>query len=127
MRVIEAAMVHATQHKRQEAVGEAKADQQCARGQARRRLRRPSFLARRCLIPLEAFAEAQGQAGAKTRTWFSLPGQPIFAAAGLWRSTAEWGACFTMVMTEGCVDMGGNHDRMPVILAPENHAAWLTA
>lgn len=86
---------------------------------------RPSFLARRCLVPLEAFAEAEGPAGAKTRTWLSLPEAPVFAAAGLWRDTAEWGACYSMVMTEACVAMGTIHDRMPVILAPGDYGAWL--
>ena len=87
---------------------------------------RPSFLARRCLVPLETFAEAEGPTGGKTRTWLTLPERPVFAAAGLWRDTAEWGACFTMVMTEACIDMDGIHDRMPVILAPGDHAAWLS-
>src|SRR5688500_8587488 len=35
---------------------------------------RPSFLSRRCLIPVTEFAEAEGEQGRKTRTWFSLPG-----------------------------------------------------
>ncbi|CAA9314566.1 MAG: Uncharacterized conserved protein, partial [uncultured Chloroflexia bacterium] len=29
-----------------------------------------SFQERRCLIPVSAFAEAEGEKGAKTRTWF---------------------------------------------------------
>ena len=33
---------------------------------------RYSFQERRCLIPVSAFAEAEGEKGAKTRTWFSL-------------------------------------------------------
>ena len=37
----------------------------------------------RCLIPLTAFAEAEGPKGSKTRTWFNVKGQPIFAWAGL--------------------------------------------
>lgn len=86
---------------------------------------RPSFIARRCLIALEAFAEAGGPAGGKTRTWLSLPNQPVLAAAGIWRPSSEWGACYAMVMTEACLDMGGIHDRMPVILGPDEHGAWL--
>jgi putative SOS response-associated peptidase YedK len=86
---------------------------------------RPSFLARRCLIPVTAFAEAEGEAGMKTRTWFSLPDTPVFACAGVWRPTAEWGAAYSMVMTEACIHIGPVHDRMPVILAPEDHARWL--
>jgi len=86
---------------------------------------RESFLARRCLIPLDAFAEAEGPTGGKTRTWLSVPDQPINVIAGLWRNSVEWGACYSMVMTEACIGMGDIHDRMPVILAPGDHAAWL--
>ncbi len=86
---------------------------------------RPSFAARRCLIPLEAFAEAEGAAGAKTRTWISRPDPSVFCAAGIWRDSAEWGACFAMLMTEACIDLGGIHDRMPVLLAKEDHPVWL--
>ncbi|MDB5725308.1 MAG: hypothetical protein JWQ16_2062 [Novosphingobium sp.] len=127
---------------------------------------RESFARRRCLIPLTAFAEAEGEQGAKTRTWFSLPpssapasatesasaavpdlapaptsahpepveGAPpaaadqvegVFAAAGLWRDTPEWGLCYTMVMTEACRHVADVHDRMPVILARTDWSDWL--
>jgi putative SOS response-associated peptidase YedK len=47
-------------------------------------------------------------------------------AAGIWRDTAEWGAAYSMVMTEACepasmVGVDGRalakpvHDRMPAI------------
>src|SRR5690606_32762006 len=57
-----------------------------------------SFAERRCLIPVSEFAEAEGEKGAKTRTWFALPDQPIFAVAGIWRDTDEWGPAYSMVM-----------------------------
>lgn len=43
---------------------------------------RSSFQTRRCLIPVSEFAEAEGERGAKTRTWFSLPDRELFAVAG---------------------------------------------
>lgn len=86
---------------------------------------RYSFAERRCLIPLSAFAEAEGPKGGKTRTWFSLPGEPVFAVAGIWRDTAEWGPAYSMVMTEACVHLAGVHDRMPVILAAGEREAWV--
>ena len=46
---------------------------------------RHAFEHRRCLIPLEAWGEAEGPKGRMTRTWLSLPDTPIFAVAGLWR------------------------------------------
>ena len=86
---------------------------------------RYSFQERRCLIPVSAFAEAEGEKGAKTRTWFSLPGEEVFAVAGLWRDTPEWGPAYTMVMTEACQHVAGVHDRMPVILKREDWGDWL--
>lgn len=90
---------------------------------------RDSFAKRRCLIPLTAFAEAEGEAGNKTRTWFSLPPEHapegVFAAAGLWRDTPEWGLCYTMVMTEACRHVADVHDRMPVILQRRDWTDWL--
>lgn len=62
---------------------------------------RYSFAERRCLIPVSRFAEAEGETGSKTRTWFSLPDQDVFAVAGIWRDTDEWGPAYSMVMTEG--------------------------
>ncbi len=82
---------------------------------------RGSFRTRRCLIPVSAYAEAQGPKGGKTRTWFSLPDQELFACAGVWRDSAEWGPVFSMIMTEASDAVSDVHDRMPVILPP---AAW---
>ena len=87
---------------------------------------RASFKRRRCLIPVSAWAEAEGIRGQMTRTWYSLAGEEIFAVAGLWRPTEEWGAAYSMVMVDGCPQMAEVHDRMPVVLARENWEQWLT-
>ncbi len=84
-----------------------------------------SFRDRRCLIPVSGFAEAEGPKGGKTRTWVTLPAesgadQPLMAVAGLWRPTAEWGHAYSMVMTEACVATQGLHERMPVIVKPQD-------
>ena len=86
-----------------------------------------SFRQRRCLIPVSAWAEAEGPKGAMTRTWLQVPGEPLFAVAGVWRNSAEWGAAYSMVMTEACVAMGAVHNRMPVLLAQADWSRWLTA
>jgi putative SOS response-associated peptidase YedK len=63
-----------------------------------------------------------------TRTWLSLPDAEMFAAAGLWRPSDEWGACYAMVMTDSAgTDAASVHERMPVVLAPEDHPRWLGA
>lgn len=87
---------------------------------------RSAFETRRCLIPLTAWAEAEGPKGKMTRTWLSLPDAPLFAVAGLWRPTEEWGAAYSMVMTDtaGC-EAEAVHSRMPVVLTPEDQALWL--
>ncbi|VWX52835.1 SOS response-associated peptidase [Novosphingobium sp. 9U] len=84
----------------------------------------PSFKSRRCLIPVTAWAEAEGRRGAMTRTWYRVDAMDTFAVAGLWRPTTEWGDAYSMVMTEACPQMGDVHDRMPVILAPEHWRRW---
>mgnify|MGYP002628136735 CR=1 FL=1 len=85
---------------------------------------RYSFEERRCLIPLTAWAEAEGQKGSKTRTWLSLPGDDMFAVAGIWRDSEEWGPCYSMVMTDAAGPAAEVHNRMPVILHPEEFARW---
>ncbi len=87
---------------------------------------RHAFENRRCLIPLTAWAEAEGERGRMTRTWLNLPDTPLFAVAGLWRPSEEWGDCYSMVMTDSVgADAAAVHERMPVLLAPEDRARWL--
>jgi putative SOS response-associated peptidase YedK len=88
---------------------------------------RYSFKERRCLIPLTAWAEAEGPKGAMTRTWLSLPDRPIFACAGIWRGSEEWGDCYSMVMTDACGAAAECHTRMPVVLRREDWTRWQSA
>lgn len=85
---------------------------------------RYSFEERRCLIPLTAWAEAEGPTGGKTRTWLSRPDTELFAAAGLWRNSDEWGAVYTMVMTDSVGVAAECHSRMPVLLAESDWEKW---
>lgn len=79
----------------------------------------------RCLIPLTAFAEAEGKKGSKTRTWFHLKDRPVFAWAGLWRESQEWGAVYSGVMTDCNEAIRPVHDRMPVLLHEDEYDRWL--
>ena len=85
---------------------------------------RDSFIRRRCLIPVSAWAEAEGERGRMTRTWYALPGEDLFAVAGIWRPTHLWGDTYSMVMADGCPSMAEVHDRMPVILPRGRWALW---
>ena len=84
----------------------------------------PSFKTRRCIVPVSAWAEPEGKNRQMTRTWYSRPDEPLFAVAGLWRPSDEWGDVYTMVMTESCPQMVDVHDRMPVLLTRQNWRTW---
>jgi putative SOS response-associated peptidase YedK len=79
----------------------------------------------RCIIPLTGFAEAEGPKGSMTRTWFTVKDQPIFAWAGLWRPSDDWGAVYTGVMTDCNEAIRPVHNRMPVLLMPDDYESWL--
>ncbi len=81
----------------------------------------------RCLIPTKRFAEAVGEKGRMTETWLSVAGAPVFAWAGLWRSSEEWGDCYTGVMTDNAIELAEIHDRSPVVLEPHQWDVWLGA
>ena len=88
---------------------------------------RYSFEERRCLIPVSAWAEAQGPKGAKTRTWMSRPDADLFAVAGVWRESDEFGLCYSMVMTDSAGSASaGIHSRMPVLLKVEDYEGWVS-
>ncbi|MFM5929678.1 MAG: SOS response-associated peptidase [Novosphingobium sp.] len=86
---------------------------------------RDSFVHRRCLVPVTQWAEAEGPKGQMTRTWYGLPDAELFAVAGLWRASEEWGEVYTIVMVDGHPQMAEVHDRMPVILSRAAQKYWL--
>ena len=89
--------------------------------------------ARRCLIPASGFYEWK-KIGTAKQPYAVLPvDAPIFAFAGLWENWrdrnggegAEWIRSCTIVTTEPNALLAPIHNRMPVILPPENYARWL--
>lgn len=80
----------------------------------------------RCLVPVTGFQEWGGVKGAKHAHWLSLPSQPIFAFAGIWRDSEV--ASFAFLTTEVNSLLAPVHPKaMPVILHPEDFDRWLTA
>jgi putative SOS response-associated peptidase YedK len=79
----------------------------------------------RCIIPVTAFAEAEGPKGAKTRTWFSIKDQTVFGWGGLWRESADWGPVYSGAMTDCNEAIRPVHNRMPVLLLPDDYDRWL--
>jgi putative SOS response-associated peptidase YedK len=86
---------------------------------------RASFVGRRCLVPVSQWAEAEGEKGRMTRTWYGLPGEDVFAVAGLWRASPEWGEVYTIIMVDGHPQMADVHDRMPLVLSHAAQQDWL--
>lgn len=81
----------------------------------------------RCLVPTARYAEAVGEPGRMTETWLSVNDEPVFAWAGLWRHSDEWGDCYTGVMTDNAPELAHIHDRSPVILDRDQWQSWLHA
>jgi putative SOS response-associated peptidase YedK len=51
--------------------------------------------------------------------------QPLFARAGLWRESAEWGSVYSGLMADCNEAIRPVHDRMPILLLPDDHDRWL--
>lgn len=91
---------------------------------------RAAFKRRRCLIPADGFYEwKQLDAKKKQPYYITRPDGGPFAFAGLWEhwtppDGSEVESC-TIVTTEANEQMEELHDRMPVILDPDNYDRWL--
>lgn len=79
----------------------------------------------RCLIPLSHFANPDGDPGEKTRTWFSVTGEPIVAWAGFCRNTPEFGPVYAGMTMTANAHVEPYNDRMPVLLAASEYELWL--
>jgi putative SOS response-associated peptidase YedK len=89
---------------------------------------RSAFRNRRCLIPADGFYEWQKLGGRKQPYYIRLrDGQP-FAFAGLWEHWEKDGRAIDSctILTTAANDLiRPLHERMPVILGPEEYARWL--
>jgi putative SOS response-associated peptidase YedK len=90
---------------------------------------RPLLPQQRCLIPASAFFEWAGQAGAKTKYRIARRDGDLFAFAGLYRvrpspPDGELHECTIITTTPNGV-LAPIHNRMPVMLLPEDEERWL--
>jgi len=85
---------------------------------------RDAFRRWRCLVPASGFYEWQGVGGHKHPWYFTPAGAPLFGLAGI---TSIWNGMrsVSLITTEPNALMQPIHDRMPVIVAPADYAAWL--
>ncbi len=86
---------------------------------------RESFAKRRCLIPLDAFAITNVLHGQIIQKWIAIADRPMFACAGVWRDSDEWGPVYAMVMTSISDRSGALRDGMPVVLETADFDIWL--
>jgi len=94
---------------------------------------KPSFRValkyRRCLIPTSGFYEWQRVEGGKQPVFINMADSSPFAIAGLWehwqsQDGSEIESC-TLLTTSPNDLLAPVHNRMPVIVAPENFDMWL--
>ena len=89
---------------------------------------RSAFNHRRCLIPATGFYEWAKHENGKQAFNIHRPKHQIFAFAGLWEQwqheTETLYTC-TIITTAATTLMQSIHDRMPVILAPDQYHQWL--
>ncbi len=90
---------------------------------------RDALARRRCLVPADAFYEWVQEGKAKQPFAIArADGQPM-ALAGLWEG---WRAAdgsvlrsFTILTTQACTTLAALHERMAVVLEPEDWPVWL--
>jgi putative SOS response-associated peptidase YedK len=89
---------------------------------------RSAFKSRRCLVPADGFFEWAKVGGRKQPYYFTLQDGGPFAFAGLWEEWKGEGeplrSC-AILTTEANDVVRPVHERMPVILAPDDYARWL--
>ncbi len=93
---------------------------------------RTALRRRRCIVPVSGFYEWKRLADGKSKQPYyirsSSDDEPL-AFAGLWERwqppDADAVETFTIITTAPNQMMSGLHDRMPVILAPEDFDRWL--
>lgn len=89
---------------------------------------REAFARRRCLIPADGFYEWSRRGDGKRPYYFQMKDGEPFAIAGLWeRWESEGGPLETCtLLTTGANELlSPYHDRMPVIVRPEDYDLWL--
>lgn len=90
---------------------------------------RAAFKRRRCIVPASGFYEWMKKDGGKQPYYITSSSGDILGFAGLWESWSgpngeELESC-TILTTDANEEIAHLHNRMPVILAPEDFDEWL--
>ena len=90
---------------------------------------RKSFLIGRCLVPATAFFEWEEKDNKKIKRKISVEDVTIFSMAVLYEDFISKEGnrfrAYTILTTDANTQMALIHDRMPVILSPEDEDKWL--
>jgi putative SOS response-associated peptidase YedK len=90
---------------------------------------RDALKSRRCLIPADGFYEWMRTGKAKQPYCFEVNDGELFAFAGLWDRwkdpSSNWVKTCSVLTTTPNAVTSTVHDRMPVILDPDNYDLWL--
>lgn len=89
-----------------------------------------AFAKRRGLLPVDGFFEWRTVGKRKQPYMIAMNDRAPFTLAALWENwkdpdTGEWVRTFTIVTTDANELVGRLHDRMPVVIAPEDRERWL--
>jgi len=84
---------------------------------------------RRCLLPADAFYEWKRTTTSKQPYCFEVNGGELFAFAGIWdgwkNAEGQWIKTCSILTTTANAVTSAIHNRMPVILRPDDYDVWL--
>jgi putative SOS response-associated peptidase YedK len=90
---------------------------------------RDAFKSRRCIIPADGFYQWQKTGMVKQPYCFEVSEGELFAFAGLWDRWKDpgrrWIKSCSILTTTPNAATSAVHDRMPVILCPDDYDVWL--
>ena len=88
-----------------------------------------SFYNKRCLVPADAFFEWKNTGDGKVKYKISLKNRPLLSMAGIYDTFKDENGnqipSFCIVTIAAAEKLEPIHNRMPVILSPEQEKTWL--
>jgi putative SOS response-associated peptidase YedK len=95
----------------------------------RARAFRLALARRRCLVPADGFYEWRRRSARPSAFYFRRRDGDLLALAGLWElwrdAGGQWLATCSVVTTDATEPVAEIHDRMPVVLDPDEWDEWL--
>ena len=90
---------------------------------------RSAWKSRRCLVPASGYYEWPGEGGRKQPYYIHDADAPVVMFAGLWErwspKDAEALETYSIVTMDAAGEIAKLHDRMPLMLPPDLHRAWI--